>query len=41
MEIKIEFDEDPLAVMRKAGEFLDSQPVLNNLILSILHARIA
>ena len=40
METAILFTEDPAIVLNKAGEFLASQPVLHNLILSILHARI-
>lgn len=39
MDIKIVFSEDPRLVLSSAGEFLASQPVLHNLILSILHAR--
>jgi hypothetical protein len=35
------FSEDPAFVLRRAGVFLASQPVLHNLILSILHARVA
>jgi uncharacterized protein len=41
MEIKVLFSEDPAFVLRRAGVFLASQPVLHNLILSILHARVA
>jgi uncharacterized protein len=41
MDIKIAFSEDPAFVLSRAGEFLASQPVLHNLILSILHARVA
>jgi predicted GNAT family acetyltransferase len=41
MEIKVLFSEDPSFVIRKADEFLSSEPVLHNLILSILHARVA
>jgi uncharacterized protein len=41
MEIQIEFAEDPVSVLSEAREFLASQPVLHNLILSILHARVA
>ena len=40
METAILFTEDPAIVLNKAGEFLASQPVLHNLILSLLHARI-
>ncbi len=41
MDIKITFSEDPAWVLRRAGEYLASQPVLHNLILSLLHARVA
>jgi GNAT superfamily N-acetyltransferase len=41
MEIKIDFSEDPASVLHRAGEFLGSQPVLHNLILTLLHARAA
>jgi hypothetical protein len=41
MDIRIDFEEDPVSVLSKAGEFLASQPVLHNLILSLLHARVA
>lgn len=41
MEPKVLFSEDPAFVLGKAGVFLSSQPVLHNLILSILHARVA
>jgi hypothetical protein len=41
MEIKVLFSEDPAFVLKRAGEFLSSEPVLHNLILSILHARVA
>ena len=35
------FSEDPAFVLRIADEFLSSEPVLHNLILSILHSRVA
>ena len=35
------FSEDPAFVLSRAQVFLSSQPVLHNLILSILHARVA
>jgi len=35
------FTEEPGVVLKTAGEFLASQPVLHNLILSLLYARIA
>lgn len=34
------FSEDPAFVLSRAGVFLSSKPVLHNLILSILHARV-
>ena len=40
MDIKIAFSEDPALVLSSAGEFLASQPVLHNLILSLLRARL-
>jgi len=41
MDVKIDFYEDPVSVLDKAGEFLASQPVSHNLILSILQSRVA
>jgi RimJ/RimL family protein N-acetyltransferase len=41
MDLKVIFSEDPAFVLRKAGTFLSSQPVLHNMVLSILHARVA
>jgi GNAT superfamily N-acetyltransferase len=41
MELKALFTEDPAFVLSRAGVFLSSQPVLHNLVLSILHARVA
>ncbi len=41
MELKVQFSEDPAFVLSRAGVFLSSRPVLHNLILSILHARVA
>jgi predicted GNAT family acetyltransferase len=41
MELKVLFSEDPAFVLMSAGEFLSSEPVLHNLILSILHSRVA
>jgi len=41
MSLKVSFSEDPAFVLNESGEFLSSQPVLHNLILSILHARVA
>jgi hypothetical protein len=40
VEIAILFADDPGVALEKAGEFLAAQPVLHNLILSILHARV-
>lgn len=39
MEFKVLFSEDPAFVIRRTGEFLSSEPVLHNLVLSILHSR--
>src|ERR1700693_1751058 len=41
MELKALFSEDPGFVIRRADKFLSSEPVLHNLILSILHSRVA
>jgi hypothetical protein len=41
MELKVLFSEDPAFVLSRAGVFLSSQPVFHNLILSIVHARVA
>lgn len=41
MEIKVLFSDDPAFVLSRARSFLSSQPVLHNLVLSILHARLA
>ena len=40
MELKVLFSEDPAFVLSRAGVLLSSQPVLHNLILSTLHARV-
>jgi GNAT superfamily N-acetyltransferase len=40
MELKVLFTEDPAFVLRRADEFLSSEPALHNLILSILHSRL-
>jgi uncharacterized protein len=40
MELKVLFSEDPAFVLSRANVFLSSQPVLHNLILSVLHARV-
>jgi hypothetical protein len=39
MELKVLFSEDPAFVIGKADKFLSSEPVLHNLILSILQSR--
>ena len=41
MEPQVVFTEDAAFVLGRAGVFLSSQPVLHNLILSILHERVA
>src|SRR5258708_30868324 len=41
MELKVLFSEDPAFVIRRADKFLSSEPVLHNLILSVLPARVA
>jgi uncharacterized protein len=41
MQLKVLFSEDPAFVLSRAGVFLSSQPVLHNVILSTLHARVA
>jgi uncharacterized protein len=41
MVLKVLFSDDPAFVLSRAGAFLSSQPVLHNLVLSILHARVA
>jgi uncharacterized protein len=41
MKLKVLFSEDPAFVIRTADQFLSSEPVLHNLILSILHSRVA
>ena len=41
MAIEVVFGEEPGWVLRKAGEFLASDPVRHNLILTLLHARVA
>jgi hypothetical protein len=40
MSIKIAFSEDAAWVLNRAGPFLASQPVLHNLLLTLLHARV-
>jgi len=41
MATEVLFTADPAFVLKTAGEFLASQPVLHNLVLTILHARVA
>jgi uncharacterized protein len=41
MQFKVLFSEDPAFVLKRAGEFLSSKPVEHNLILTLLHARVA
>lgn len=41
MKLEILRSEDPGFVLSRAGVFLSSQPVLHNLVLSLLHARVA
>jgi hypothetical protein len=41
MELKVLLSEDPGFVIKRADKFLSSEPVLHNLILSILHSRVA
>jgi uncharacterized protein len=41
MAIKIWFGDDPGFVLSRAAVFLSSQPVLHNMVISILHARVA
>jgi GNAT superfamily N-acetyltransferase len=41
MEPKVLLSEDPAFVLRSADEFLSAEPVLHNLILSILLSRVA
>lgn len=41
MEFRVLFSEDPGFVLRSSEEFLSSEPVLHNMILTILHARVS
>ncbi|MCY3743551.1 MAG: GNAT family N-acetyltransferase [Candidatus Poribacteria bacterium] len=41
MAIEISFSDDASTVLDKAGGFLNSKPVHHNLILTLLHARVA
>jgi ribosomal protein S18 acetylase RimI-like enzyme len=40
MDIGVTFYDNPTAVLNVAGEFLESQPVLHNLVFSLLHTRV-
>jgi predicted GNAT family acetyltransferase len=40
MEIQVCFSDDAVSVLKEAGSFLASEPVLHNLILTLLHARV-
>jgi uncharacterized protein len=39
--LAVTFSDDPASVLSTAREFLESSPVLHNMILTLLHARIA
>lgn len=41
MAITVAFSEDPAWVLSEAGSFLASEPVLHNVILTLLHERVA
>jgi ribosomal protein S18 acetylase RimI-like enzyme len=41
MDTGVTFYDNPAAVLNVAGEFLASQPVLHNLVFSLLHTRVA
>ena len=41
MAIRVTFSDDPARVLTEARAFLASRPVLHNLILTLLHERIA
>ena len=41
MVLKVLFSQDPAFVLTRADEFLSSEPVLHNLILSTLHSSVA
>lgn len=41
MMIEVAFSEDPRQILAQAGEFLASDPVLHNVILTLFHGRIA
>jgi predicted GNAT family acetyltransferase len=41
MPITVTFTEDPSRVLSDSGDFLTSEPVLHNLVLTLLHGRVA
>jgi uncharacterized protein len=41
MDLNVVFSEDPAFVLSRAEVFLSSQPVLHNLVISILQVRVA
>ena len=41
MAVNVTFSDDPAWVLAKAHGFLAAEPVLHNLILTLLHARVA
>lgn len=41
MAVEVAFHEDPARVLNEAGDFLASEPVLHNLILTLLHTRVS
>jgi uncharacterized protein len=41
VDLKVIFSEDPALVLERADEFLSLEPVLHNLILTVLQARVA
>ena len=41
MPVLVERSDDPREVLDRAGRFLGSEPVLHNVILTLLHARVA
>src|SRR6185437_15062509 len=41
MDLRVTLCDAPAEVLKVAGKFLESQPVHHNLILSLLHTRVA
>jgi hypothetical protein len=41
MAVKVAFGDDPARALTEAGAFLASEPVLHNIILTLLHERVA